>query len=95
MLLPNETWYVEATWICTGIGKSMFGYWLPHKWALEGRRIVFRKKYFEGHHHILFCNDGIFEVCGDDLLAQILADPETRYGIICSSHGLQLSLPAE
>ena len=73
----------------------MFGYWLMHKWALEGRRIVLRKKEFLKQQWILFCNDGIYEISGDNLLAEILADPETRYGISCSFRSTQLFLPAD
>lgn len=67
----------QYAFISTGNGKSMFGYWLLHKWALEGRRIVFQKKY-EGQHCILFCREGVFRVIKFGLLTELLDDPETR-----------------
>lgn len=62
----------------------MFGYWLMHKWALEGRSIVFQKENFREQQHILFCRDGVFEIVDRDLLDELLGDSQTRYGIICS-----------
>lgn len=73
----------------------MFGYWLMHKWALQGRRIVLRKKNFQAQAYILFSSEGIFEITGRDLLTAILDDPETRYGIMSSSQTLYGLLSAE
>ena len=69
--------------LCRGIGKSMFGYWLMHEYtSMEKRNIVFRKKNFMKQQRMLFCIDGVF-ILGDAQLARLLADPETRYCIIC------------
>jgi hypothetical protein len=43
----------------TSIGKSMLGYLLLYRWALEGHRIVVIAR---GHSSVLYCSTGAYSL---------------------------------
>jgi hypothetical protein len=50
----------------TGIGKSMFGYYLLYLWCKQGKRVVVRKEGFNQNKPILFCETGAYVLSESD-----------------------------
>lgn len=57
----------SGAFLYTGIGKSMFGFWLLYRWAYMDERVVLVKGSFYPKAAILLCPDGAFMLDNDQL----------------------------
>jgi hypothetical protein len=71
---------MPASWMMmTGIGKSMFGYYLLYRWACcSDERVVFIKGNYLREAAFLMKSDGGAYVLDDDQLMEELVNPKTR-----------------
>jgi hypothetical protein len=70
---------MPPSWMMTGIGKSMFGYYLLYKWACcSGERVVFIKgNYLQESAFLLVSGGGAYELDHDQLMDE-LVNSKTR-----------------
>lgn len=73
---PEVPKWEKSVCCCAGIGKSIFGYKLLHRWACEGRRVVVVKR-GDCPTPVLLTVDGAYEL-DRVALQKELDDPDVR-----------------
>lgn len=74
----THTDVMPPSWMMTGIGKSMFGYYLLYTWRSSDERVVFIKGNYLRECAFLMDSDGGAYVLDDDQLMEELVNPKTR-----------------